>query len=326
MNSSNTNTSKNTFEKMPIALAAISLGFMSISTALVDLGISWLRPIAVLFSVVCLFLILVKVIKYPKTVRNELQHPLLGSIYPTIFMTLMVIAVYVVQFSKPAAQILWLFAIISHFLISAVFFIERFKNFKLIDLIPSWFIPTVGMGVASVTSKPMALPQVANIVFYYSLILFVVVGLLMLYRIFAMEKLEGPKRPTLMIMSAPANICLASYIAISESPNKALISALAVVGYITIVWTYLLLPKLIKAKALPALAPLTFPLAIGVIACQRYVKYLGKIGSPLQGMLNAFVYVQIVIALVVILYVVYKSIAFLIESFSNKEELKLQSN
>lgn len=326
MNLSNTNTSKNTFENMPIGLVAIALGFMSISTALVDFGISWLRHIAVLFSIVCLFLILVKAIKYPKIVRNELKHPLLGSIYPTIFMTLMVMAVYVVQFSKPVAQMLWLFAIISHFLVSIAFFIERFKNFKLVDLIPSWFIPTVGMGVASVTSKPMGLPQVANMVFYYSLILFVVVGLLMLYRLFALEKLEEPKRPTLMIMAAPASICLASYIAVTESPNKTLISILAVVAYISIIWTYLFLPKLIKAKALPALAPLTFPLAIGVIACQRYVKYLGKIGSPLQGMLNIFVYVQIVIALIVILYAVYKSIIFLIESFSNKEELKLQSN
>lgn len=326
MGQSNTSSSKLSFENMPIGLAAISLGFMSITTALTDFGIYWLRHVAVAFSIISLVCIFIKVITYPQTFKNEIKNPLLGSIYPTIFMTLMVIAVYVAQFSKQISQALWLFSLLSHFILSIVFFIERFKNIKLVDMIPSWFVPTVGIGVASVTSKPMELPQIANIVFYYSLALFVILGPLMLYRICILEKLEGPKKATLMIMAAPANICLASYIAISQTPNKTLITILAITAYISIIWTYTLLPKLIKAKALPALAPLTFPLAIGVIACQRYVKYLGIVGSSLQYVLNIFLYIQVIISTAVILYVVFKSIIFLFESFSKKEELKLQSN
>ena len=309
---------KEKFAEIPIALGAVSLGFMSISTALVDFGISWLRHVAVIFSVICIALIVAKLVLHPKKVVNEIKNPLLGSIYPTVFMTLMVISVYVVQYSQPAAQVLWLFALISHFLLSIVFFVERFKNFKMIDMIPSWFVPTVGIGVAAVTSKPIGLPNIANIVFYYSVALFVIVGSMMVYRVFFMEKLEGPKKATLMIMAAPASICLASYIAISQAPNKTFVVILAVLAYVSIIGTYTLLPNLIKAKMLPALAPLTFPLAIGVIACQRYVKYLGKIGSPLHGVANAFVYVQVIIAVLVIAYVVYQAIQMLIKTFNTK--------
>ena len=42
--------SKSDFQNIPIAIAGISLGFMSISTALVEFNIFWVRHLAVIFS------------------------------------------------------------------------------------------------------------------------------------------------------------------------------------------------------------------------------------------------------------------------------------
>lgn len=326
MTISNKENLKQKLENMPIAIVAISLGFMSISTALVDFNISWVRHFAVLFAIICIGLIMLKYIVYPKKVLEEIKHPILGSIYPTISMTLMVISVYMIQFNKMLGQGLWLFGLILHILISILFFMERFKSFKIIDLIPSWFIPTVGIGIAAVTSKPMQLPVISKLVFYYSLFMFIVVGILMIYRLTFMDKLKGPKRPTLMIIAAPASICLAGYIAISDAPNKMFINALALLAYVTTLGGYILIPKLIKAKPLPALAPLTFPLAIGVIASQRYVKYLGKVESSMQGLARIILYVQLIIAIAVIGYVVFRTIQFLINTFKPKKELVTQVN
>lgn len=319
MGSIDNKITKKDFENIPIAIAGISLGFMSISTALVEFNILWLRHIAVMFSIVCLSLLAIKAILFPKKVSNEIRHPVMGSIYPTIFMTLMLIAVYLVKINQPIAKGLWLVAIVLHFINFVVFLLAMMKNFKIENMIPSWFIPTVGIGLGAVTSKPMGMPGIANLLFYYSLILFVLMFPIMIYRVMCKEKLVGPKVPTLMIMVAPASICLAAYFAIMTKPNLVFIYSLAIVAYLSLAYGYIILPKLIKLPFSPVLAPLTFPLGISVVASQRFVKFLGKTGSSLEGVVKGLLYFQIVVAVAVVGYIVIKTIELLFKKLVSRK-------
>lgn len=95
---------KSNFEDMPVAIAGISLGFMSISTALLEFNITWVRHIAVLFSILCIGFLLIKLILHPHKVMNEIKHPMAGSIYPTIFMTMMLLSVYIVEINPSIAS------------------------------------------------------------------------------------------------------------------------------------------------------------------------------------------------------------------------------
>ncbi|GAA0713180.1 TDT family transporter [Paraclostridium ghonii] len=312
---------KSKFEDIPVAIAGIALGFMSISTALLEFNITWVRHLAVVFSVLCIGFLLTKLILYPNKVINEIKHPMVGSIYPTIFMTLMLIAVYLVEINPSIASGLWLGATVLHFTTFVMFAICMVKDFKMENMIPSWFIPTVGIGLAAVTSKPMNMPGISRVLFYYSLVAFILMFPIMIYRLVSMEKLTGPKLPTLMIMVAPANICLAAYFAIADKPNSIFVSVLAAISYMSLFYGYTILPKLIKLPFSPGLAPLTFPLGISVVASQRYAKYLGKIGSPLEGVVRLFLYVQVIIAILVIGYIVVKTIGFLFKKLNpNKSQ------
>lgn len=310
---------KSNFEDMPVAIAGIALGFMSISTALLEFNVTWVRHIAVIFSILCIGFLLIKLILHPNKVMNEIKHPMAGSIYPTIFMTLMLVAVYLVEINPSIASSLWLGATILHFLTFIMFAVYMIKDFKMENIIPSWFIPTVGIGLAAVTSKPMNMPGISKVLFYYSLIAFIVLFPIMIYRLLSMEKLTGPKVPTLMIMVAPANICLAAYFAIADKPNAMFVSILAAVSYVSLLYGYTILPKLIKLPYSPGLAPLTFPLGISVVASQRYAKYLGKVGSPLESIVRAFLYVQVIIAILVIGYIVIKTVEFLYKKFNTNK-------
>lgn len=307
--------SKSDFENIPIAIAGISLGFMSISTALVEFNVLWVRHLAVIFSTISILMLITKAILHPKKVWSELKNPLAGSIYPTISMTMMLIAVYIVQFNLQLAKILWISAIILHFIIFIIFTINMLKDFRITNMLPSWFISTVGIGLAAVTSKPMEMPYLSKVIFYYSLILFIVLGVIITYRVLFMDKLEGNKKFTLMIMTAPANICLAGYLAVYEEPNVMLLKLLAFLGYLSIICSFILLPKLIKTPFTLSLAPLTFPLGIGVTAAQRYIKYLGNTGSGLEILLRYLLYVQVIVAVVVIGYIIVKTIHVLVKDF-----------
>lgn len=314
---------KDNFKNIPIALSAISLGFMGLGTAFVGFNILWVRHIAVLFSVICLGLIFLKYAMHPKVVLEEMKHPVLGSVYPTVCMTLMVIAVYFNDFNHVIGKGTWVFAIVLHFIISIFFFREMFKEFKLDKMIPGWFIPSVGIGVGAVTSGPMNMPLLSDIVFYYALAMFAIITPIMIYRLKKHSKLQGPAKSTIMIFTAPASVCLAGCLATSNMENQILVSILAILTYISIIYSYVLLPQLIREKSLPHLAPLTFPLSIGVIASQRYVKYLGNKNSNLQGICEILLYVQCVVATLVIGYVVIKAICLLFSKFKTVDDKRL---
>lgn len=307
---------KNKFENLPIALAGISLGFMSIATSLTEFNIIWVRHIAVLFSVLCLLFLLIKLCLYPKKVFYEIKNPTIGAIYPTVFMTLMLISVYLVKINLEIARTLWLISIILHFIIFIIFGINMIKDFNIKNMIPSWFIPTIGIGLAAVTSKPMNMPNISKLIFYYSLVWFIILFPIMIYRILFKEKINGVKEFTLMIMLAPSNICLAGYFAVSDKPNFIFITILASISYIALIYGYAILPKFIKQAFTPACAPITFPLGISVVASQRFVNYMGKIGNPLEYIFKLVLYMQVTISLIVILYVVIKTVGFILKSFN----------
>ncbi|CEN31068.1 C4-dicarboxylate transporter/malic acid transport protein [[Clostridium] sordellii] len=307
--------SKSDFQNIPIAIAGISLGFMSISTALVEFNIFWVRHLAVIFSSISILILLMKTFLHPKQVWKELKNPLAGSIYPTISMTIMLIAVYIVKLNLQFAKVLWIGATILHLVIFIMFTVHMLRNFKITNMLPSWFISTVGIGLAAVTSKPMEMTYLSRAIFYYSLILFIVLGIIMTYRLIFMEKLEGNKKFTLMIMTAPANICLAGYLAVYEKPNIVLLQILALLGYASIIYSFILLPRLINTKFTLALAPLTFPLGIGVTAAQRYIKYLNSIGSGIEEILRYILYIQVIVSVAVIGYIVIKTIDLFVKEF-----------
>lgn len=297
---------KDIYKNTPIAVSGISLALMSITTAWVGLGSDFFRHFGVFFSCIAIGLLITKSILHPKDVLNEIKHPFIGSFYPTIAMTLMVISTYIVQFSKPFAQGLWLFGIILHLILDIMFLIARFKDFKFEDVVPSWYVLTVGLGVGAVTGKAIGFISLAKFTFYYALIWYLLLLPVMIYRIFVIKNIPKAKETSLMIMGAPANICLAGYISIFDNHNMNLIHFILVLAVLNMAYDYLILPKLLRMKFSPALAPLTFPLCIGAVAMQKYYNLIKDTSSTWIYIVKEAYFIQLLIATLVTGYVVYK--------------------
>ena len=86
----------------------------------------------------------------PKSLWADLQHPVVGSVVPTFAMGLMIVSNTLGKLSASLGDGLWLFAISLHlcFLVSFVF--HRARDFSLSHMVPSWFVPPVGLVVADV--------------------------------------------------------------------------------------------------------------------------------------------------------------------------------
>jgi tellurite resistance protein TehA-like permease len=222
-------------------------------------------------------------------------------------MSLIVFSTFVYDIINPTlGRGIWLFGIILYIILSIIFIIARVKNFKLEEMVPSWFVPTVGIGVAAVTSGSMNFSNLSKNIFYYAFIVYIIMLTVMIYRMLAVEKIPENKKITVAIMAAPASLCLAGLFPVFNEPPTIFIYVLLPLSLLSTLYVYTLIPKLIKVPFHPGLAPLTFPLAIGTLAIQKYYKYLVNINLNLSNLVNQIFYIELFIATIVIGYIVYK--------------------
>ncbi|MGL4545150.1 MAG: C4-dicarboxylate ABC transporter, partial [Plesiomonas sp.] len=99
---------------------------------------------------VLLLVLTLKFIVHPQLLWKDLAHPVVGSVVPTFAMGTMIVSKAIGRFAPTFAENLWLFAVILHGIFLATFIWHRAKDFKIHHMVPSWFVPPVGIIVADV--------------------------------------------------------------------------------------------------------------------------------------------------------------------------------
>jgi tellurite resistance protein TehA-like permease len=292
---------------VPVAITGISLGFITLGGVWANLGATSIRVFASIFTFIAIIIMFSKIILHPKKVYEEMKHCVVGSFYPTMAMALIVFSTFVYDIINPTlGRGIWFFGIILYIVLSTIFIIARLKNFKLEEMVPSWFVPTVGIGVAAVTSGSMNFPDLSKNIFYYAFIVYIIMLIVMIYRMLVVEEIPENKKITIAIMAAPASLCLAGLFPVFNEPPTIFIYVLVPLSLLSTLYVYTLIPNLIKVPFHPGLAPLTFPLAIGTLAVQKYYKYLMNINLNLSNLVNQIFYIELFISTIVIGYIVYK--------------------
>lgn len=310
---------KHDLGNIPIAITGISLGFITLGNLWGDFGATSLKIFANLFAATAVILMLIKICLHPKKSFSEMKHSLIGSFYPTIAMTLMVFAGFIAQsFNKELGRLIWLVAIILFIILAGLFIIAQAQDFNLYHVVPSWFIPTVGIGVAAVSSPAVETTGFSQSIFYIAFVLYIAMLLTFIYRLIRHGKVEEDKRVTVAILAAPASVCLAGYLAAFSAPSTFYLIVLVPLALASTFYVYTLLPKLLKIPFHPGLAPLTFPLAVGSVAVQRFAAYLDGIGSKWANLFHQLFYIELFIATLVIGYIVYKLLHLLVQKLTQK--------
>lgn len=76
----------NKLENLHIGISGTCLAFITLSNSWMIKDIVYLKPIAITIAIIMLSLILMRLIKFPKVMLNELKDPVLGTFYPTFGM------------------------------------------------------------------------------------------------------------------------------------------------------------------------------------------------------------------------------------------------
>lgn len=297
------------FRAVPTPLAGLAL-------AIASLGWCWEsatnfhgQALSACLASLLLMLILLKFLFNPSLLKQDLSHYISGSVLPTFTMASMIIANSIEHSSPLCSVLLWLSAIIIHLVFLLFFTYYRLKAFRFEHLVPSWFIPPVGIVVATVSFPHNALASELHAIAYALLLfgLFAYVLLLptMLYRYFMRDPLARHEQPTLAIFAAPASLTLAGYLTISEQPNDLLVALLAVTALIMTLFVYGCFIKLLRLPFTPGYSAFTFPLVIGATAMFKTQQYAVVNGGPLwlSEWLQSIAYGELIIATLMVGYV-----------------------
>lgn len=131
-------------KKYPIPVVGLMLGLAAVGNLIQSYGEMY-RNIFGLISAILLVLMVVKILKFLENLKENLDNPVVASVFLTFFMGIMLLSTYIKTISASFAFRLWFVGLI-------LWFTKRYTfNFKIKQVFPSWFVVYVGIVVASVT-------------------------------------------------------------------------------------------------------------------------------------------------------------------------------
>ncbi|WP_018693637.1 TDT family transporter [Algicola sagamiensis] len=300
---------KATVLRVPTPMAGLALGIASLgwcwenAAALQGYG-QWLTAS---IASVLLIILAMKFLFHHHMLRQDLAHPVVGSVVPTFAMGLMVVSHSLRQFLAMAGDMLWLLAVILHIVFLLSFFYHRVRDFSLHQMVPSWFVPPVGIIVADVSfaGNPVLEP-IAHGTLIFGIIAYAIMLPIMIYRLMFNEEIPDVAKPTMAIMAAPASLSLAGYLTVTATPSPVIVALLFGIAVLMTACIYVAFFKLLRLPFSPAYAAFTFPMVIGATALFKlanWVKTQGLSDEYVQ-QIRSLATFELIIATCVVLYVV----------------------
>ncbi|MGD8111551.1 TDT family transporter [Vibrio sp. TRT 17S01] len=309
------------FQNVPPSQAALALGMIGLGHAwalyMPEFGVL-VRPYMAGLGALLLLPVLIKYFTNLNTFLNDIRHPLSGSLMAPMSMALLILCDYLAVISPVIAYPIWFAALLLHFTMMVLFFSFQLLNFKMSNIVPSWFLYPVGL-----ISSSLAGTQFGHTVFSETLVnvcitIYFFMLPLVLYRLVFEGMLPRRARPTLAIMAAPINLTLATYLVNFKQPDPILTGALAGIAITMTLLIYLCYIRLLRLKFQPSIAAVTFPSVISAVAMHRLTGFFEQY-HPHWHWLHKFGFFELTIATILVAWVSFGYVKmYWPEFFSNK--------
>src|SRR5699024_6953992 len=310
-----------TIKKIPTPIVGLMLALAAAGNLVQSYGELY-RNIFGIISGIILILYLVRIVKYPKKVKEELKNPVVASVFPTLSMGIMLLSTYIKPFVPSLSFGIWIIGLVLHVVLIINFTSKYILNFNINQVFTSWFIPYVVIVVASVTAPVFEMLLLGRILFWFGLISYFILLPIVLKRVFKIKNIPEPAQPTISIFAAPVALCLAGYMNSFPEKSMFLVWILVGISQFSYLMVILQLPRLLKIKFYPSYSAFTFPLVISAISIKLTNGFLMNNGSSIS-ILNYIVKIEEVIGIAIVLYVLIKYIDFVLkESIVNKPNKK----
>lgn len=299
---------------VPTPIGGLALGIASLGWCLEN-AVSlhgYGQMIGALVALCLIVLLISRFILHPDTLLNDLRHPVLGSILPTFTMTSMVVSKMIGEYFALTGSIIWCIAVGLHIMFLATFIYHRAQAFSMEHIVPSWFIPPIGLVVAVVTCPSEEYSGIATVLLMFGLLSYSFLLPTIIYRLIFITQLPDASKPTIAILAAPASLLLVGYLNITPTPSIFIVAVLLGIAILMTFVVYIALIRLLQLPFSPGFAAFTFPLAIGATALYKLSDLTNVYGATIEmsHQLRLLAHGELLVATLMIAYVSLSYIRF----------------
>lgn len=270
-----------------IVLFASVMGYLAVTIviknfeAIYDIG-HLISTVFLFLSVLLLFLNIFllgyHLLRFFDKLKKEFQHPLQMNFFATVPMSLLLLAVLLIDISPSLSLIIWFIGAVTQFSLTLIILTRKIwaEKIQISHLAPVSFIPIVGnliVPIAGVHHVPLAVNW-----FFFSIgIVFGMVYLVMIMsRLFFTEPLSEQLIPSLFILLAPPSVGFVAYVKLSGTLNS---FAYILYGFAFFIGLLLLfqINRMLNMRFYLSWWSLLFPLAAFTLATMQLY---GKINQP----------------------------------------------
>ncbi len=299
-------------KRTPIAISGLALGIMALSNVFYHINFKTLGLCSFIISCAIILLFIMKWIIYPSMFLKELKNIHTFAISPTFPMTLMIFASIIKQEFGVQSQllnVLWYVGILLHISLIIIFIIRyTFRNFKSWPN-TSWFVMFVGTGVISETSAVFneTLGHVSTI--FGTVCLVLILAYVLISK--SWQTYNQEQFPMVIIMSAPAALCLNGYILNNTSYSNVYIIVLLILSQVLFVFTLIFLPKILQRGFKVSFSAMTFPWVTTAASLYNVTQH-SHASSSIITFGTILSVIEITWAAIVVCYVLYQYVVFLV--------------
>jgi exfoliative toxin A/B len=290
-------------KKIPIPLAGVMLGTAALGNLLMTYSPS-IRIICGLLAAFLLILLILKLILYPGSVKEEMKNPVIAGVSGTFTMSVMILSTYIQPVIGKAAYYIWIAAILAHCALILYFTLTYIVHLDLNKVFTVYYIVYVGIAVAAVTAPAYNALPVGTAAFWFGFVTLLALFILVTVR-YVRIPVKEPAKPLICIYAAPIALCTAGYIQSVTPKSLLFIEVMCVAANLVYLFAIIQALGLLKLPFYPSYAAFTFPFVISAIATKQTMAAAAKMGSPLP-FLAPVVTVETLIAVIMVGYTYFR--------------------
>lgn len=265
-----TPTSRIQFFPIPLFGAIMGLAGFSLAlqkaTVVLELPLLLSQSFMMLTALIFIAMIsayLVKSVRFPKAVQMEFKNPVGAHFFGAFSISILLISILFKETTPQAAQILWYLGVVVHFGLTLILLNTwLLKNhWQLNELTPAWFLPAVGNIIIPLGAPFFADAETGWFFFSTGLILWLILLVLVFYRLFFPPPLPKMLEPFLFILIAPPAMGFLSYVALNGGVIDHFARVLYYIGLFFALFLLSQTPRFLKLPFALSWWAFTFPLA-----------------------------------------------------------------
>ena len=296
----------NIIQKLPIPISGLILALLSLGNLLQDIH-PYLRYLFGTIGAVFIVLMILKVILYPQSIRDDFENPIIVSSSGTFSMSLMLLSTYIVSIAPSIAYAIWIIGVTLHILL-VIYFTYHFiiHDFDISIVYPTWWIVFVGITMGAITGHFHGLYEIDLIFFILGFVGMLASTPIVLYREFIYKKIPEMNRPLTCIFTALFSILIFGYLNSSEIISNEFVIVMYAIACVFYIFSFYKLISLRNLDFFPSFSAFTFPFVISALATKGMVKTIWQ-----NSFSNGILILETAIATILVVYVLLRYIKFL---------------